>query len=345
MIQEIKAIISSKEKPLAIISDSMVGKLYGNQLKEELTNEGYTAFLFTFPEGEAYKTRATKEKLEDALLEKKLGSDTVIIAFGGGVVTDIAGFIAATYCRGVPYITIPTTLLAMCDSSIGGKNGVNCRFGKNLIGTFYEPIKTILDFNFLSSLTLKNIREGLAEVIKHSLIHSSSFFKFLEKNSEAILNLEKAPIAHLVEESIRIKTKIVKESHKVKEKRNLLNFGHTVAHALEVASDFTISHGEAVAFGILAECKMSLLLNILQKEDYIRIEKILVGYGFTLSYPNISFSALLTNMKLDKKSLNGNPRFVILQKIGACSSSQDEYCEVIDPVIIKTAVIPFDWSL
>ncbi|HRD56099.1 MAG TPA: 3-dehydroquinate synthase [Parachlamydiaceae bacterium] len=328
----------SKEKPIAIISDSAVGKLYGNDLKKELVKAGFKAYLFTFPEGEQYKTRRTKEELEDAMLEKHLSSDAILIAFGGGVVTDLAGFIAATYCRGIPYISIPTTLLAMCDSSIGGKNGVNCKAGKNLIGTFYEPKKIIVNYNFLNSLSPKAIKEGLAEVIKHALIEKPSLFRYLEKNKDAILSLNPKIMESLIKENVRIKQKIVRSSKRTKPVRNLLNFGHTVAHALELESDYTVSHGEAVAFGILIESKIAHLLGFLPKKDLERIQKLLTAYGYRLEFAEIGTKKLLEGMALDKKAVNGQPRFVILNKIGACNPCEGEYCKVVDRGIIEAAL-------
>lgn len=311
----------------AIIADSNVAGLYGVPLQKALS-----AHLFTFSAGEAFKTRAVKEQIEDQMLEKNLGRDTCLIALGGGVATDLGGFLASTYCRGIPLILIPTTLLAMVDASIGGKNGVNAGPAKNRIGTFYPPKEIFIDLDTLKSLPLKELKNGVIEMIKHALIMDSSYFEFLERHVEDIFALKEMERA--IDESRRIKTSIVNDDPHEKGKRRLLNFGHTIGHALESASDYHLSHGEAVAAGMIIESYMAMKLGFLKETDFQRIEKLIrrVFPSFTLPANAMNFLAL------DKKSLSGQPRFTMIDGIGSSMPFEGEYCTTIKGSLIHEAL-------
>ncbi len=316
----------------AILSDDNLKPLYADRLHSYFVQSGLKAIQFSFKNGEENKTRTTKEHLEDQMLEKHLGSDTCLIAIGGGVTTDLGGYIAATYCRGIPLILIPTTLLAMCDAAIGGKNGVNTPLGKNLIGTILQPKKVIIDPLTLKTLNENELKEGFSEVIKHAIITDVDFFDCLENVCEPLANIEK-----MIESSCRIKCEIVNDENK--NKRHLLNFGHTVAHAIEIVSHYRISHGQAVAIGMVIESKIAVILGKLKKSELERIKKIILQFGLNCDLPpNISIENLMEAMILDKKSLNAKPRFVILKGIGSCDDCNDAYCMTVDEDLVREAL-------
>lgn len=314
----------------AIISDDLIAPLHGNRLLNSLKSYGLEAYLFTFPHGEQNKTRATKEQLENQLFEKGLGRDTCVIALGGGVVIDLVGFLAATYCRGVPLVVIPTTLLGMVDASIGGKTGVNTPYGKNLVGCNYRARKILIDTSILKSLPQKEISNGFVEMIKHGLIADLSYFEALEDER---LSIEEAILG-----SYRIKTTISMEDELESGKRRLLNFGHTVGHALEQISNYSLSHGEAVAIGILVESHISYQLGHLDENSLHRIKQIFSKYKIPLHLPKYPIQSILDLMALDKKSLKGKPRFVIIDKIGSALPFDLNYCTAVDDSLIKTAL-------
>lgn len=317
-----------------IITDERVETLYGKNLLATLLEKGVEAYLFSFPPGEKSKTRGVKEALEDALFAKKLGPDICIIALGGGVVTDLAGFLAATYCRGVPLLSIPTTLMGMVDASLGGKNGVNHPAGKNLIGTFYLPSCIIIDTECLNTLDIKEMRNGWSEMIKHALIADSSYFTLLEGGS--------FPLDEAIERSIEIKLSIVAQSTKDYPIRHLLNFGHTVAHALEHLSNYSLPHGNCVAIGLMIESYLSLKRGFLSEGDFSRIQSLLHRTHPSLEFPlGVSPKEFLQALLLDKKSLGGTPRFVLLEKIGSPLSFNNAFCAPCEPSLLLDA---FEWS-
>jgi len=321
----------------AIVSDEQIGNLYGKTLLKALLELNTKAFLFTFTAGEKYKTRKTKEELENQMFEKGLGSDTTLIALGGGVTTDLAGFLASTYCRGISFISIPTTLLAMADASIGGKNGVNCDYGKNLIGTTYQPQRVIIDPGILKTLNMREIKSGLVEIIKHALIFDADLFEYLKTYSKEILSLQNESLEKIIRESCRIKLQIIEENQTMKGKRHLLNFGHTVGHALEKLSSYALSHGEAVAVGIRCESQIAHQLGFLQKSSLDKIQDLFSQYGInTVLEEKFSIEALLEAMTLDKKSIDGKPRFVILEEIGKCSACDGAFCQTVDEELLKS---------
>ena len=229
---------------------------------------GLEAILFSFPNGEQHKSRATKEKLEDQLFEKELGRDICVIALGGGVTTDLGGYLAATYCRGVPLVMMPTSLLGMVDASIGGKTGVNTPYGKNLVGSIYQPKKVLIDPATLQSLPLKELRNGIVEMIKHGLILDRDYFTYLNEHADQLLELDLSILEKAIFESCRIKREIVEQDDRESGKRNLLNFGHTVGHALENLTHYSLAHGEAVAIGILVESHLAVQLGHLNSNDF-----------------------------------------------------------------------------
>lgn len=333
-----KILRSLKTSHNVIITDSIVEPLYGKQLEKYLNEQGFPTSLISFPTGEEFKTRETKEYCENQLL--KLGADrqTCVIGLGGGVVLDIAGFVAATYCRGVPSLLIPTSLLAMVDASIGGKTGVNVPEGKNMIGTITQPKAIFIDPEMLKTLPLPEIKNGIAEMIKHSLIQDRTYFNFLKLHAKEILTLPMPLLKEAIWKSILIKSAIVKEDEFETGKRRLLNLGHTFAHALETASDYTIAHGRAVAIGILAECQLAYRLNYLEQSACDEIRSLFEAFGIDLTLPKSLNKNLYDLMKRDKKGASQSPRFVLLKEIGVPLPFDGQYCIPIDENILKKLI-------
>lgn len=331
--------LSSLASRFAIITDNNVAPLYGEPLQKSLTSLGLKVHLFSFPHGEQNKSREMKESLENQLFEKGFGRDSCVIALGGGVVTDLAGYIAATYCRGIPLVMMPTSLLGMVDASIGGKTGVNLPYGKNLLGCIYQPSKVVIDLSTLITLPIKELSGGAVEMIKHGLIADCSLFEYLEKHADRILALDCTLLEKAIFESCRIKKEIVEKDEKEKGKRSLLNYGHTIGHALERLTHYSLSHGEAVAIGLLVESYFSLKLGMLDQKSFERIKKILAEYELPLKLPfPVSISDMLEAMALDKKSLKGLPRFVMIDAIGSPLTYNSTYCTHVDQSLVKDAI-------
>lgn len=333
---EYLALLASK---FAIITDTTIAPLYGMELQNQLTSHGLVAYLFSFPSGEAHKTRATKEHLENQMFEKGLGRDTCLIALGGGIVTDVGGYIAATYCRGIPLVMIPTSLLGMVDASIGGKTGVNAPYGKNLLGCIYQPKKVILDLSLLKTLPAQELSNGFVEIIKHALITDCKLFQDLETHSDQLLALDEALLEKIIIASCHIKKEIVEEDERESGKRHLLNFGHTIGHALELLTNYSLSHGEAVAIGLVVESYLSMQMGHLNQNSFNRIKNILLDYALPLKLPSkFPIKTLLEAMHLDKKSIKGKPRFVIIEAIGSALSFNSHYCTLVETPLLMTAL-------
>lgn len=285
-----------------IITDKNVCKFYGKHFRNFKT-------IIQKP-GEKLKTLANIEKTAKKLTKFNLDRGSCLIAVGGGVIGDFTGFLASIYMRGIPYIQIPTTLLAMIDSSIGGKTGVNLKNGKNLIGTFHKPILTLTDPTTLKTLPIKELKNGIAESIKHACIKSESLFEFLEKNHKKILAKDPAVLNKLIIQSSAIKKEITEEDEHEKNIRMLLNYGHTIGHAIEQASNYKINHGEAVSIGMHQ-------VNLLSKSPATkRVEKLLKLYGLPTE-TNLDKKKIEKLMRIDKKKTGEKLRFVILEDIGS----------------------------
>ena len=294
-----------------LITDHTVKKLYGNILLKELRKMNIKTFLLSVPPGERSKTQKQKTELEERMLALGADRKTVIIALGGGVVGDLAGFIAATFMRGIPYVQVPTTLLAMVDSSIGGKTGINTEGGKNTIGAFWNPVAVFADVDTLKTLPVSHIAHGLAEAIKMFTTSNEKSFVFVQKNIKKALDKDKSVLKNIITQAIQIKRGIVtKDMHETGE-RMILNFGHTIAHALEKESGYTMPHGHAVALGMLVESELSGM----QTEHLHRL--LTVGLGFKQSeFRSFNVKRLVRATKGDKKSAHGKVRYVLLEKIG-----------------------------
>lgn len=271
-----------------IITDDIVAPLFGKQVAKT-----YNATLFVFPHGEKNKTRATKEKLEDEMFEQGFDKESCLIGLGGGVVTDMAGFIAATFARGIPLILIPTTLLAMVDAAIGGKNGVNTPFGKNLIGTLYPPQEIVIDLSYLKTLPENETRQGLAEMVKHGFLNES-YLKTL---------LLDGITENTIKQSGAIKNEWIAKD------RDALNFGHTIGHAIESASNYSIPHGDAISMGMAAESYIAQEVG--QSNQFSHVVETLKKFKLPTQIPPIP--NLLTYMKRDKKNSGGRIRFSLIE--------------------------------
>ena len=301
----------------AIISDSHVGKLYGDKLVATLRDATLHSELFTFPAGEWNKTRETWASLSDRMLAAHFGRDCAVLALGGGVVGDVAGFVAATYLRGVPLVQIPTSLLAMIDSSIGGKTGVDVAAGKNLLGAFHQPRLVVADLALLASLSAIQLSAGLAEAVKHGVIADAEYFGFLEREHAAILAKQNGALERVVRRSVELKAAVVAQDEREAGRRAILNFGHTVGHAIEATSKYEVLHGEAVAIGMVHEAQLAESLGIAAPATAQRIAALLERLRLPLERPEGSRTEdLIEAMRGDKKARRGAIRFALPAKIG-----------------------------
>lgn len=330
------------QRRLAIISDSNVAPLYAKDLITKLHSKGCEAKLFLFPSGERHKTRNTLCLLQDLILDWGIDRSSAIIGLGGGVVTDIAGYVAASLMRGIDFISIPTSLLAMVDASVGGKTGVNTRHGKNLIGAFYPATSVLIDPQVLQTLPSNRFLEGVVEMIKHGAIADATYFQDLLHNAKEILQLDNEMLENSITKSIKIKASVVTEDEQEKTgKRFILNFGHTIGHSLELASQYKISHGNAVAIGMVAEAELAVKMKILPPDAKEMLVDALEKYGIETTIPkDLSQKTLLKAMTYDKKNRTQQPRFVMINAIGSCAPFKGAYCsevkmEMIDALFIN----------
>jgi len=302
----------------AIIADQNIAPLYAEPLLSQFQDKQLKVEMIVIDARESFKTRATKGSIEDQLFAAGFGRDTCIIAIGGGVTTDLVGFVAATFCRGVPVIYVPTSLLAMVDASIGGKTGVNTSAGKNLIGSFKQPAAVFMDVNTLATLTKAEMLNGTMEAIKHGLLADEDFFTFIDKNLVQIIEGEASLLLALIKRSCFVKQQIIEMDCHEQGIRKILNLGHTIGHALERATDYQMPHGQAVAEGIVAECIMARKMQILPEDDYQKIKSFFEQDAVAFKKQNYSFdlNQLNDTIAQDKKSQKNIPHFVLLQSIG-----------------------------
>jgi 3-dehydroquinate synthase len=302
---------------LVIVTDPTVKGLYGDMLKQSLINDGFKVALLLVPEGEEQKSLETAGRLYYELTDCYAERTTPILALGGGVIGDVAGFVAATYMRGVPLIQMPTTLLAQSDSSIGGKVAVNHGQLKNKIGAFYHSRLTISDISTLKTLSPRELSDGLAEVIKYGVILDGEFFSYLEENLDKIKSLDAQVLEKVVSRSAEIKAGIVEKDELDLGLRNILNCGHTVGHAIESVSDLKVWHGEAVAIGMLVEARISNMLGRLDQKEVSRLKSLIARVGLPTEILDLGVEKLAQAMKHDKKVLRGKLRFALPESIGS----------------------------
>lgn len=315
-----------KQTKICIVTDTNVELHQLNPFLEQLQSEFQTVRTFVFQAGEPRKNLETVSELYEQLILEKFDRSDLLLALGGGVVGDLCGFCASTYLRGIDFVQIPTTLLAMVDSSIGGKTGVDFKSYKNMVGAFYMPKLVYMNFSSLKTLPKRELFSGMAEVAKHGLIKSSVYFELIKKSYEPVNHLDFKVMETIIYESCLIKKEVVEIDPKEKGERALLNFGHTIGHAIEKLMNFQLLHGECVAIGCVAAAYLSMERKYLSREDYENIKDIFVQFHLPIAIETRSFSAndVLQTLKSDKKMQNGQIKFVLLNAIG------DAY---IDPTI------------
>lgn len=302
-------------RQVLLVSNTTVAPLYAGLLAQALP--GRRIVEAVLPDGESHKSLATVSRLFDVLVANRFGRDCAIVALGGGVVGDMAGFAAACYQRGVAYVQVPTTLLAQVDSSVGGKTGVNHPGGKNLIGAFHQPAAVIADTSTLRTLPDRELRAGLAEVIKYGLIRDAAFFDWLEANLERLLEREPAALARAIRRSCEIKAEIVGRDEREQGERALLNLGHTFGHAIESATGYSSwLHGEAVGAGMMMAAAMSRARGTMRAEQVERIRALLERAGLPVAARDVPAQAAGEHMRIDKKVKSGRIRLVLLEGIG-----------------------------
>ncbi len=301
----------------AVVTDDRVAELYAVRLSRMLHGAGHRTDVFAFTSGEEQKTRETWTLVSDAMIEAGCGRDTALIAFGGGVPGDLGGFVAATYMRGLPLVQVPTSLLAMIDASVGGKTGVDTPAGKNLMGAFHQPHCVIIDPDLLQTLPDEHLRAGLAEAVKHGAIADGEYLDWIEHEADALLAGDPQSLSRLIVRSVEIKAEIVAQDEKESGPRKLLNFGHTIAHAIEALSGYALLHGEAVSVGMVEEARIGERSGVTAPGTAARLRRVLTRLGLPTSLP-IDFSAddVIGWTRADKKARNGRVEYALIQDVG-----------------------------
>ncbi len=306
------------QKRTAVITNTTIAPLYLGAVQSALQAAGVDVVPIVLPDGERHKNWETLNQIFDALIANRCERRTALIALGGGVVGDMTGFAAATWQRGAPFLQIPTTLLAQVDSSVGGKTAINHPGGKNMIGAFYQPLAVISDLDTLQTLPERELRAGIAEVIKHALIRDAAFFGWLEANVEALLARRPEALEHAVMRCCEIKAEIVARDEREQDERALLNFGHTFGHAIEAGLGYgDWLHGEAIAAGMVMAADLSQQLGYLSAAEVARIENLIRRAQLPLAGPVLAPGRYLDLMRVDKKTRDGALRFVVLERLGA----------------------------
>ena len=316
-------------KKVCVVTDDTVGPHYAATISSGLASAGYTPTIAVLPAGESHKTLATLIPVFDQLLGNKIDRHTPLIAMGGGVVGDMAGFVAATILRGIPFVQVPTTLLAMVDASVGGKTGVNAPAGKNLIGAFHQPKLVCIDPNVLRTLPERELRGGLAECIKHEIIRDADGFASLEHNIGRALSLDIEFLSALIAHNVAIKARVVEADPLEHGERAHLNLGHTFGHAIEKVSRFEVSHGEAVALGTVAAAHVATEIGLLDEPSRQRIVRLFTAAGLPTSGLAVDPAAVVTAMAFDKKVEGGKIRLVLPDGIGRATIRDDVPADMI----------------
>ena len=339
LLSQAGALIAERLGPTRaiIVTDDTVGPLYADKLQASLDAAGIGSTCLSVPAGEASKSWSCLGDLTERVLAQRIERRTPIIALGGGVVGDLAGFVAAIALRGVPLIQIPTTLLSQVDSSVGGKTGVNSAHGKNLIGAFYQPDLVLIDIDTLATLPRRELLAGYAEVVKYGLIDRPAFFDWLETNGRALLDGDPDRLIHAIGECVAAKAQIVAEDEREAGRRALLNLGHTFGHALELAAGYSdrLRHGEAVAVGMVLAFELSARLGLTSAKIAERVAAHLAGVGLPTRAPAdlVSAEQMLDLMATDKKVRDGRVTFILARGIGAAFMVRD-----VDPVTVRTVI-------
>ncbi len=323
---------------VVVVTHPSIRKLHGEALMEGLAGGGIPTHIIEVPEGEASKSLSQAGLLYDRLLEMRCDRRTLLLAFGGGVIGDLTGFIAATYQRGVPFVQVPTTLLSQVDSSVGGKTGINHPRGKNMIGAFYQPKQVIIDLETLATLPPREFRAGLAEIVKHGVIADAGLFAYLEGNAEKILNQDSECLEHIIAASCAIKANVVEQDERESRIRMVLNFGHTLGHAIEALTGYAEwIHGEAVAMGMVAAARLSQAAGRCGGEVASRIEALLRRFGLPVEFPGLGVNAVIEALYLDKKTSHKKLTLVLVSAIGSVDIVDDVDENIIRKLLEETA--------
>jgi 3-dehydroquinate synthase len=301
-----------------VITDSKVARLYGRQLMRRLASAGLDVLLLEVAPGEQTKDSRTLLALQSRLLHEGVSRSSLIVALGGGVIGDLAGFVAATVLRGIRFVQVPTTLLAQVDSSVGGKVGVDHETGKNLLGAFHQPVGVFIDPLALRTLPVAEFRNGMAEVVKVAASMDAKFFARLEKQAPTLSRNSTRELTDIVASAVGLKAAVVSRDETEAGLRKILNLGHTLGHAFEASSDYRLKHGYAVAAGMAAESRLALALGVLRENDYRRLAALLRSFSLPIAAPRVRKPVIFEKaLALDKKGVDGDPRFVLLKGIGS----------------------------
>ncbi len=317
LAEEIKNVVNSRKA--LIVTDTNVDKLYRDEVLKKLEDAGFILSHFAFKAGEENKNIDTICDICKAMSENKLDRKSFVVALGGGVVGDMAGFAASIYLRGIDFIQIPTTLLSQSDSSVGGKTGIDFCGGKNILGAFHQPKLVYINVSVLKTLPEREFISGMGEVIKHSIIYEGEFFDYLEENYEEVKSLNADVLLKMCKKNCSIKAEVVSQDEKETGLRAILNFGHTIGHAIESYYNFRLTHGECVGLGIIAVSEISYKRGIFSKSEKERVIKLLKKYGFKTEIKIEDLEKVLEIMYMDKKAESGVLKFILPQKIGKVS--------------------------
>ena len=309
-----------------IVSNTTVAPLYAKTLTNTLSQLGKTVRLLELPDGESFKDWQHLQLIFDELLAHGADRQSMIVALGGGVVGDMTGFAAASYMRGVPFVQVPTTLLAQVDSSVGGKTAINHPLGKNMIGAFYQPLAVFADISVLTTLPDREYAAGLAEVVKYGIIYDADFFTWMEDNAQALMQRDKSALTHIITRSCEVKAAVVSEDEREGGRRAILNYGHTFGHAIEKLLGYgKLLHGEAVSIGMVMAARLSVEFSGLPLEDCQRIEKLLQQLNLPVSLEGLALKSgdMIEAMGMDKKVVDGELRFIVADQMGAVRVAAD----------------------
>src|SRR5438034_344522 len=318
----------------ALVSAAGILSAHGKTVTESLEKAGFTVTTLEVPDGEAAKTLGVAERCWNALLEAGLDRTSTVLALGGGAVGDVAGFVAATYMRGVNVVQLPTTVLAQVDASIGGKTAIDHPAAKNLIGAFHQPRLVLVDPAVVRSLPEREFRSGLAEIVKHGIVLDADYFAEVERDAAPLCARDLPVVERIIGGSCRLKAGVVARDERESELRHVLNYGHTIGHALEAVTGYTrFAHGEAVALGIVAEARLALRLGVASEETVLRQERLLAAVGLPVRASGLDAAAILAAITRDKKARDGRVPFVLAPRIGAFQLTYD-----VDPDAIRAAL-------
>lgn len=321
-------------KKLLIIADSNVYELYSEEVKAELTRAGFDVSVFKFPAGEENKNMETILTMCDACIKEQLDRKSIIVALGGGVTGDMAGFCASIFMRGIDFVQIPTTLLSQCDSSVGGKTGIDFGMAKNILGSFYQPKMVYINVSTLKTLPKREFISGMGEVIKHGVIRDKDLFEYIENNADKILQMDNKVLIEIIKSNCSVKADVVSNDEKENSLRRILNFGHTIGHAIESAMNFKLTHGECVALGMLCIFQIAKERGKITDVEVKRLENILLSYGFKTKIDIPDFDKILSLVRVDKKKQGAKVTFIMPEGIGKTS-----FCDDITDDEIKASLL------